>query len=141
MDPRSSRERHAMPWARNVVMFSLVAEAGTALTVLLAPGLVASPLFGTSLAGAGAAFARMVGVALGALVLACWPATAAAASDGRAAARALAVYNLLAAVCLVYVRIADRLVGPLLWPAVVAHAVVGSFLALRSTTWPPPRSC
>jgi hypothetical protein len=113
---------------RNVLVFSLVAEGATALAVMLAPGLVAALLFGTDVSGAGVAFGRLVGIALLALVIACWPA-ADAPSGTHAALRAVLVYNLLATVYLAYLGIARPPAGILLWPVVAAHALVALLLS------------
>lgn len=114
--------------ARNVLLFSLVAEGATAVVVGLAPGLVAPFVFGTDVTGAGVAYGRLVGVALLALVIACWPRGEVVP---RAALHAVLVYNLLAALYLAWVGIAHRPAGILLWPAVAWHAVVTLLLAIR----------
>ena len=112
---------------RNVLVFSLVAEGATAVAVLVAPGLVAALLFGTDVSGAGVAFGRLIGIALLALVIACWPG-ADAATGTRAAVRAVLVYNVLAAVYLVWLGAARAPMGILLWPAVLEHSVVALLL-------------
>jgi len=106
-----------------VLRFSLAAEGATGLAVLLAPGLVAQLLFATGVAGAGVAYGRLLGVALLALVIACWPRGDATPP---AALLAVLVYNLLAALYLLWVGM-----GILLWPAVVEHALVTLLLAAR----------
>jgi hypothetical protein len=114
--------------ARNVVLFSLVAEGATGLAAILAPGLVAQLLLGSDVAGAGIAFGRLAGMALLALVIACWPR---GESVPRNALAAILAYNLLVAAYLAYLGIAHRPTGILLWPAVAEHAVVSLLLALR----------
>ena len=111
---------------RNVLLFSLVAEGATGLVVLLAPGFVAQLLFGSDVAGAGVAYGRLLGVSLLALVIACWPDVDAVR---RPALHAVLAYNLLAALYLVYLGVAQRPAGILLWPAVVEHALVALLLA------------
>ena len=115
---------------RNVLRFSLAAEGATGIAVLLAPELVAALLFGAGVAGAGVAFSRLVGIALVALVLACWPG-ADAPGGRRAALRAILVYNVLAAAYLAWLGMARAPVGILLWPAVAEHALV-ALLLLRA---------
>lgn len=114
--------------ARSVLRFSLAAEGATGLAVLLAPGLVAQLLFATGVAGAGVAYGRLLGVALLALVIACWPRGDATPP---AALLAVLVYNLLAALYLLWVGMARPPTGILLWPAVVEHALVTLLLAAR----------
>ena len=111
-----------------MLLFSLVAEGATALVVILAPGLVAHLLFGSDVAGAGVTYGRLLGMALLALVVACWPRTAAVPP---AALDAVLAYNLLAALYLAWLGVAERPTGILLWPAVAEHALVTLLLAIR----------
>lgn len=108
-------------------MFSLVAEGTTGVVVLIAPGLVAQLLFGVEVSGVGIAFGRLLGVALIAVAIACWPGKAGATPS---AVHAMLGYNLLAAIYLAYVAAAWRPTGMLLWPAIVEHALVGLLLVL-----------
>ena len=117
--------------ARNVLLFSLVAEGATGLVVILAPGLVAQLLFGTEVAGAGVAYGRLLGMTLLALVIACWPR---ADAVPRPALHAVLAYNLLAALYLVWLGVAHRPVGILLWPAVAEHALVALLLSPECMT-------
>ena len=114
--------------ARNVLVFSLVAEGATGLAVVLAPGLVAQLIFGAEVAGAGVAYGRLLGMTLLALVIACWPH---ADAVPRPALHAVLVYNLLAALYLAWLGVAHRPAGILLWPAVAEHALVTLLLATR----------
>jgi hypothetical protein len=114
--------------ARNVLLFSLAAEGGTGIIVILAPGLVAPLLFGADVSGVGVAYGRLLGMALLALVIACWPH---ADTVPRPALHAVLAYNLLAALYLVWLGIVHRPTGILLWPAVVEHALVALLLATR----------
>jgi hypothetical protein len=114
--------------ARNVLMFSLAAEGGTGIIVVLAPGLVAPLLFGADVAGAGVAYGRLLGMTLLALVIACWPR---ADAVPRPALHAVLAYNLLAALYLAWLGVAHRPTGILLWPAVAEHALVTLLLANR----------
>ena len=114
--------------ARNVLLFSLVAESAMGLVAVLAPGLVAKLLFGADVAGAGVAYGRLLGMTLLALVIASWPR---AEGVTRPALQAVLAYNLLAALYLVWIGVAHRPAGILLWPAVAEHAVVAVLLATR----------
>ena len=96
--------------------------------MVLAPGLVAQLLFGTEVAGVGVAYGRLLGMTLLALVIACWPQ---ADAVPRPALHAVLAYNLLAALYLVWLGVAHRPTGILLWPAVVEHVLVTVLLAAR----------
>ena len=113
---------------RNVLLFSLVAEGATGLAVALAPGFVAQLIFGADVTGAGVAYGRLLGMTLAALVVACWPR---ADAVPRAALHAVLAYNLLAALYLVWVGVAHRPAGILLWPAIAEHVLVTLLLATR----------
>ena len=103
-------------------------EAATGLVLTLFPQLVVQLLFGANAAGAGLAIARIGGMALLALGIACWP--EAGASGGVARARtALLVYSALATIYLGALAVDGELRGALLWPAVVVHVVVTVVLA------------
>jgi hypothetical protein len=113
---------------RNVLLVLLVAEGATAVIAIVAPGLIARLLFGTEVAGAGVAYGRLLGITLLALVVACWPRADAVL---HAALHGFLVYNLLAALYLAWVGIAQRPAGILLWPAVAEHALATLLLVTR----------
>ena len=116
---------------RKILAFAAIAEIGTGLLLLLDPALVVALLVGGDLSGAGVVTARCLGITLVALGVACWPGRH-STDNVAAAARGMLLYNVAIALYLVYVRTVDHLGGPLLWPAVVIHAVVAALLA---TTW------
>ena len=110
------------------IRVAAVGEATTGVVLLLFPHVVAQFLFGAAPAGAGLAVARIAGIALVGLGLACWPDPV----NGRAARRApiaMLVYSALAAMYLGFLAISGELRGPLLWPAVVVHLIVTVWLA------------
>ncbi len=109
-----------------VVRTSLAAEGLTAAALLAVPDVVALLLFGSGLDGGGPAMARMLGVALIALVVACWPGAGVTAGT-RAAFRGLLAYNLLATAYLLLLALSGPR-GILLWPAVAAHGAVSVLL-------------
>jgi len=106
---------------RWIVLIAVVQAAVTGLVLIISPPLFAKLVFGAQFSEAGQALGRLTGIALLGFVLASWPA-AAVASPSAWAVRALAIYNLLAAVYLLYLGIGGQLVGILLWPAVALHA-------------------
>ena len=127
--------------ARGVVMdpqrIVAAGEAATGVALILFPRLVVELLFGATESGAGLAIARIGGMALVGLGIACWPD---AGASGRAARghTALLVYSVLATLYLGAVAMNGELRGALLWPAVVLHVVVTVLLARVRVA--PPRA-
>ena len=106
---------------RSLVMLSAAIEAATGLALIAVPSLVARLLLGAGLSDSGIAVARLAGIGLLCLGLACWP----SGDDAtQLAIRALFTYNLLAALYLGYLRVGGGFVSHLLWPACVVHAVL-----------------
>ena len=108
---------------RRILAFSAIVEAGTGLALMFDPAVVADLLIGASVSGVGAVMGRCFGIGLVALGLACWPGTQ-RAEGGSPALRAMLTYNALIALYLAYLGTVAAMRGPLLWPAVGAHAVV-----------------
>lgn len=111
---------------RRVLAFSAGVEAAMGMALIAVPVLVIRMLLAADLPGTGPLVARFFGVALVALALAVWPGGSGAT---RQAVRAMLVYNILLAIALVWIALAEHLVGPLLWPAVVFHVAVAALLA------------
>ena len=97
-------------------------EAATGLALIISPHAVASLLLGADLAGAGIAVGRVAGVALLSLGLVCWISRQGA--NKTPALAAMLTYNLLVTAYLMYLGFGGELVGILLWPAIVIHAVL-----------------
>ena len=114
---------------KKVLLLAAVSEAATGLALLIAPSLVGRLLLGHELAGVAIPVARVLGIALIALGVACWP--------GRTALCGMLTYSLLTTAFLAYVGIRGDWVGPLLWPVVVLHAVM---LILLGHAWLTNRS-
>jgi len=98
-------------------------EAATGLALLMYPPLVVWLLFGAEIAGAGIVMSRIAGISLIALGVGCWPIHN-ADNGASCALRAMLSYSLLATLYLGYLGITGEWVGKLLWPAIVAHAVM-----------------
>ena len=113
---------------RRVLAASAIAEAATGVVLVVAPVLVTSLLFGAEASRHWTPFARVAGVALLALGLACWPG-ADVVGERTPAARAMLAYNPLIASYLVYLA-AVGVAGILLWPAVAEHAIVTLLLCV-----------
>ena len=108
-------------------------EAVTGIALIFAPNIVRL-LLGTDISGVVLVIARMVGVGLLLLGVACWPRV-----EGTIPRlRAMLIYNLLATAYLGYLRFSSQSVGKLLLPALAVHAVlailfVGAWLKDHST--------
>lgn len=110
---------------KTVVKLSAAIEVLTGIALILTPSLVATMLLGVGLNGSGIAVARLTGIALLSLAIACWPRDTVTGH----AVFALLIYNLLAAVYLASLRVAGGFVdGPLLWPACVLHLLFALLL-------------
>jgi hypothetical protein len=114
---------------KKLLGLAAVLEAATGLALMIYPPLVTRLLLGDEVSGAGVALGRVAGFALLGLGLACWPGLESAGVN-TPALRALLTYNLLTTLYLAYLGIDGGLVGSLLWPAVVIHAVL-TFLLVR----------
>lgn len=110
-----------------VLMLAALAEAGTGVILLVYPPIVVRLLFATEILGAGAIMSRIAGIALIGLGAACWP-----GADTRRAFYGMVTYSLLAMLLLIYVGVRNEGVGLLLWPAVVAHAIL---IAVLGGAW------
>jgi|SRR6516162_3313029 hypothetical protein len=100
-------------------------EAATGLALIIVPSLVAQLLLGTELSGVAIVVARVAGVGLFSLGVACWP-----IEEGtRAQLCAMLTYDVLVTFYLLYVAIGGEWIGVLLWPAIVLHGVLTLLLA------------
>jgi hypothetical protein len=113
---------------RWIVVVAALEAAATSFVLILSPSLFGWLILGAELSEAGQALGRLTGIVLLAFGLACWPAPA-AANQATSAVRALLIYNLLAAIYLLYLGVAGKLVGMLLWPAVVLHVILTILVA------------
>ena len=113
---------------RALMVLSAAIEMATGIALIVVPSLVGRALLGQDLSGAGIAVARVAGIGLLSLGLACWPGQADITPPTE---RALLVYNLLAAVYLGYLRVGAGFVSYLLWPACILHVVLTILLAVQ----------
>lgn len=105
---------------KKALLVAAVSEAATGAALLVVPSLVGRLLLGTELIGVAIPVARVLGIALIALGVACWPGTPLVG---------MLTYSLLVTLYLLYLGIRGNWVGPLLWPAAAAHAVLTLLLA------------
>jgi len=108
---------------KSALVFAAVGEAATGLALLVVPSLVGQLLLGVELAGIAIAVARVAGIALVALGIACWP------GPPRLGMLAYGAAVTLYLACLGFVGVG----GILLWPAVVLHAILTALLVRAPT--------
>ena len=111
---------------KKLLTFAALSEAATGVALMAGPLLVGRLLLGVELTELSILIARVAGIGLFSLGLACWP-----RKDTTYVPQHFAIltYNLLVTLYLLYVCIRGEWVGPLLWPAVVLHAVLALLLA------------
>ena len=104
---------------KSALTFAAISEAATGVALLIAPQLVGQLLLGEQLAGVAVPVARVAGMALIALGIACWPGPP---------LLGMLTYSALITVYLAYLGSAG-IAGILLWPAVVLHVILTALLA------------
>ena len=108
-----------------VLTIAAITEVATGLALLLVPSLVVRLLFGEEATGVALPIARMTGIALLGLGVACWP-----SRNSLRAVQGMLTYGLPATLYLIYVAVN----GPtaiLMWPVIVIHAGL-SVLLIRA---------
>jgi hypothetical protein len=111
---------------KKALMFAAIGEAATGLALLVVPALVGRLLLGEEFTGVTIPVARVAGIALIALGIACWPGLPLVG---------MLTYSAPIALYLAYLGLAGGLTGVLLWPAVILHLVLTAFL-IRGLTRP-----
>jgi hypothetical protein len=111
---------------RKVLVFAAIGEATTGLALLSVPSIVGQLVFGEQLNGVAIPAARVCGIALIGLGIACWPGPPLAG---------MLTYSALVTLYLAYAGFVGGLAGVLLWPVVVLHFVIAGLLA-RTLTRP-----
>ena len=101
------------------LVLAAVSEAATGLALLVVPSLVGRLLLGQELTGVAVPVARVTGIALIALGIACWPGTPLVG---------MLIYSAAVTLYLAYVGFANGFAGILLWPAVVLHGILTALL-------------
>ena len=99
--------------------FAAFAEVATGLALLIVPSLVGRLLLGEELTGIAIPVARVAGIALIALGVACWPGPPLVG---------MLTYSAAVTLYLAYLGFAGGLTGILLWPAVVLHTILTALL-------------
>lgn len=92
-----------------------ISEAATGLALLFFPSLVGQLLLDQELSGVAVPVARVLGIALVALAVACWPGTP---------LHGMLTYSAAVTLYFLYLGIQSEWVGSLLWPAVILHGLM-----------------
>ena len=111
---------------KRLLAFTSLAEGGFGLLLLSAPAVILKLLFNLDMDSAGDITARLAGLAITALAVACWPEEGASCPY-----YGMLTWSVLAALGLVLIGLAGH-AGILLWPGVVVHGTLSVlFLWLR----------
>ena len=108
-----------------VLVLAAVGEVLTGVALLLVPSLVGQLLLGAALTGVAMTVARVTGIALIALGVACWPGTPLVG---------MLTYSAAVTLYLAYVGFTAGVIGMLLWPTVFLHGIVTVLLTRASTS-------
>jgi hypothetical protein len=109
-----------------LLAFAAGCEVAVGLVLMVSPSFVIWLLLGAQLSPPGEAIGRVAGFGLLGLGVACWPQTP---SPNRQSLLGLITYNVLAALFFFYLGIRHELVGVLLWPGAVFHAILSVLLS------------
>jgi hypothetical protein len=105
---------------KHAIQLAAVGEIATGCALLVVPSLVGRWLLGEEMTGVAIPLARVLGIALIALGVACWPATPRIG---------MLTYSAAVTLYLVGTGLGGGFKGILLWPAVALHAVLTLALA------------
>ena len=114
---------------KGLLALAAVAEAATGVALLIVPALVGKLLLGIELTADAAVVARVAGIALIALSVACWPGTP---------LLGMLAYSVAVTAYLAYLGLSGAASGLLLWPAVVLHLLLSALLARAYLTEAKP---
>jgi hypothetical protein len=109
---------------KTALLLAAIGEAATGVALLIVPSLVGQLLLGEPLTGVAIPVARVAGIALIGLGIACWPGPPLIG---------MLTYSAAVTLYLAYLGLAGGFGGVLLWPAVVLHLVLTTLLARAST--------
>jgi hypothetical protein len=101
-----------------VLVLAAISEVATGAALLIVPSLVGRLLLGDEFIGVAISIARVLGIALIGLGIACWPGPARVG---------MLIYSAAVTLYLAFLGFGG-LSGILLWPAVVLHAILTVFL-------------
>ena len=101
---------------KKLLTFAAISEAAMGVALIVIPSLVVRLLLGSQLTGVANPLARVAGIALLALSVACLPSCTALCG--------MLTYAVLATAYLFYLAIRGEWAGPLLWPVVGLHIIL-----------------
>jgi len=105
---------------KSILTITALIEGVTGLALAAMPSFVVSILLGTSLTDISAILiARLAGVALITIAIACW--LSRSNTQSAVIVKAMLAYNVFSIVLLVYAVLVEQISGPGLWPAVLLH--------------------
>lgn len=113
---------------RTLLMASALVEICTGILLFAFPALLLPLLIGPVAGSTELSAARLAGIALFCLGLACWPGLV-RHSLASPPVRAMLAYNGTAALFLAVLAASNQPAPPLIWPAVLLHAAVAGLLA------------
>jgi hypothetical protein len=105
---------------KRVLIVSAVAETATGLALLIVPSFVGRLLLGEEIVGIAVPVARVAGIALIALGIACWPGPPLVG---------MLIYSAAVTFYLAYLGLVSGLTGTFLWPAVGLHLLLTALLS------------
>jgi hypothetical protein len=114
---------------KNLLTVTAIIESGTGLLMVVFPSILTMLLFGSSIdTTIASTIARVAGVAILALSVACWLAR----NDGQSPAAkglvsAMVLYNTAIAIVLIYAALGLMLSGIGLWPVVMLHLAMSAW--------------
>jgi hypothetical protein len=114
-----------MDSAKTALMVAAVGELATGVALLLAPSIVGQLLLGTALTGVALNVARVAGIALIGLGIACWPGPP---------RLGMLTYSAGVALYLAFIGLTEATAGVLLWPAVILHVILSGLLLRKFTS-------
>jgi hypothetical protein len=110
---------------RNFLLAGALGEAAFGVFIFVVPGLGLALLFGSEPVASAVTITRVAGIALVGLGVACYP------RGARQGLYGLLTYSVLVMLYLIAVGIGGA-AGALLWPAVVVHAGLSTFLIIAA---------
>jgi hypothetical protein len=105
---------------KRVLIFAAVAETATGLALLIVPSFVGRLLLGEEIVGVAVPVARVAGIALIALGIACWPGPPLVG---------MLIYSAAVTLYLAYFGLVNSSTGIFLWPAVGLHLTLTALLS------------
>ncbi len=108
---------------QKALTFAAIGEGATGLALVLFPSVVGRLLLGDDLSGIAVPVARVAGIALIGLGIACWPGPPLIG---------MLTYSALVTLYLAYLGFAEGMTGDLLWPAVSLHLMLTALLMMAA---------